>query len=212
MAEALRYDGLALPFANDVRHDVLQVTGVVPGGPASLGRLEAANDFLLGADDTVFASVEGFGKFVEDKRGGIITLYVYNSLRRTVRDVPLFVTTKQWRGLSGDPHEGLGLTLSYGVLHRLPPVSVFPRNEWQVSAAGRPRGGSDPEAIAGRQTPNRAIHASAATAPSGGARRARIDESARGTKLEFSPDPVLSPLIGSLPKAPVKPIPGGPEV
>jgi hypothetical protein len=209
-AAARAVDGLALPFAENVRTDVLQVTNVIRGGPASLARLEPFHDFVLGCDDVVFSSVEGFGRYAGSRKGGMMMMYVFNSARRTVRDVPLFVTKRRWG--DEEEHEGLGLTLSCGALHRLPPPDGYPRNEWQVASPGRPRSGSDSRR---KDTPLRPTSQLGgqvvATAPTGSSSRSRI-ASMGGTKLEFSPDPVLSPLIGSSSSLPVHSVPGGPEV
>lgn len=53
-------------------------------------------------------------------------LTVYNATRDSVREVPLFLTEREW----GGGHSGIGCTVAHGVIHALPRSGGLGRNEW----------------------------------------------------------------------------------
>lgn len=192
-ADAAAAAGYALPYAMRARQDVLRVTEVLPGGPASLARLSADGDVLLGADGAVFATVEGFGSHIAKQRDNVVTLHVFNSTRRTVRDVPVFVTSREW-GPEGGRRSGLGLALSGGLMSQVPLLRSPPRNEWAIPPHRRHRKGSaerlrvpqsaSAEIRAVPRTSTAAAGASTAkavpaTAPSTGTARSRLGNAAQ---------------------------------
>lgn len=168
--EAAASGGYALPVASRARLDVLRVDGVLPHGPAALARMSSAGDVILGADGAVFSGVEGFGDHLHAARGSVTTLHVFNERRCTVRDVPLFVTTRRW-GSDGE-HQGIGLVLSSGFVGRLAEPSALPRVEWAVlpqRAVRRGPGAPQTEMKPPRHGPTETlVRAGAATAPSTG--------------------------------------------
>ncbi|KAA0151581.1 hypothetical protein FNF29_04505 [Cafeteria roenbergensis] len=168
--EAATSGGYALPVASRARLDVLRVDGVLPHGPAALARMSPAGDVILGADGAVFSGVEGFGDHLHAARGTVTTLHVFNERRCTVRDVPLFVTTRRW-GVDGE-HEGIGLVLSSGFVGRLAEPSSLPRVEWAVlpqRAVRRGPGAPQTETKPRRHGPTETlVRGMAATAPSSG--------------------------------------------
>jgi hypothetical protein len=172
--------GYTLPFAMRARQDVLQVTQVLPRGPACLARLSADGDVILGADGAVFSTVEGFGQHISERQDSVITLHVFNARRGTVRDVPIFVTTREW-GPPDDRRSGIGLAVSGGLMAQIPMLQHPPRNEWVVAPHRRQLAPESPALQAPRsaavtsKTASRtgvpAGRAAPSTAPSSGAAR-----------------------------------------
>eukprot|EP01138_Halocafeteria_seosinensis_P013390 gb/GECG01013676.1/.p1 GENE.gb/GECG01013676.1/~~gb/GECG01013676.1/.p1 ORF type:complete len:500 (+),score=90.12 gb/GECG01013676.1/:1-1500(+) len=105
---------------------VLHLTHVVDGSPADMAGLVPGDDYILGAREASFSSVDEFSDYIFQKAGEPVTLYIYSRSRDAVREQSLFITTREW--MPGQT--GLGCQVAQGKLHHLPNRDTLGINEW----------------------------------------------------------------------------------
>ena len=92
------------------------ITSILPNSPASIAGLQANGDYIIGTPSSFLSSEAAISELAEDYTGRELTLFVYNHLSNTTREVKI-TPNRGWGG------EGLlGCELGFGPVHRLPKI------------------------------------------------------------------------------------------
>ncbi|CAD7924288.1 unnamed protein product [Amoebophrya sp. A120] len=109
LGATIRFDAYDSHEYRDIR-----VTNVFENSPAEMAGVTPNEDFLLGAEGTLFRDLDDLVELVQRFKGKCVSMYVYNVLSDDTRVVPI-VPSDAWGGRGI-----LGCEFGTGLLHRIP--------------------------------------------------------------------------------------------
>eukprot|EP00127_Corallochytrium_limacisporum_P000718 Clim_evm4s25 gene=Clim_evmTU4s25 len=108
--------GVSVRFCNfeHANENIWHVLDVSALSPASKAGLVPHSDYIIGSPDYALLQESDFYDYAHDSLGQTMRLYVYNSDRRSIREVRL-IPDEEWGGPGV-----LGCAIAFGYLHRIP--------------------------------------------------------------------------------------------